>query len=253
MMQHGQALDDLFLHTLKDIYSAEQQIFRALPRQARAAKAAELREAIKTHRDQTQDQIERLEQIFEMLGVRRGGPDCEAMKGILEEGDETIEEFKGGPAIDAALIGAAQTVEHYEINRYTALCGWAEELDMPDIAGLLRQSLGEEKETDRLLTEIAEGGVNAAAQSKAAASGTTTGTTARTGRGNTGRSGGTASSTTATASPSAGSTARPGGNATKEAQAGTSGSAASAQTGVTSSKGAEAAKSRSTPGQTAKS
>lgn len=168
-MQQHEALTDLFVDTLKDIYSAEKQILRSLPKLARAADSDALREAFRTHRDQTEDQIERLDRVFEILGERAGRKTCEAMQGILEEGEEAIEEFRGSEALDAGLVASAQTVEHYEINRYSALIDWAEALNLDEAVSLLGESLSEEKETDRLLTEIAQS-ANAAANVGGAAS-----------------------------------------------------------------------------------
>jgi ferritin-like metal-binding protein YciE len=174
-MHQQQGLSEIFVDALVDIYSAEKQILSALPKMARAAQTAELQEAFRTHRDQTEDQIGRLDQIFELIGHRNKGKLCEAMHGILEEGTETIEEFKGTAALDAGLIASAQTVEHYEIARYTSLKEWASELDLSEAVSLLDETLKEEKETDRLLTELAEGSANLKAQkngSAAKASGT---------------------------------------------------------------------------------
>lgn len=157
------SLADLFLDTLKDIYYAEKQILRTLPKMARAADSAELKSAFETHRDQTQGQIERLDQIFEILGKRAQGKTCEAILGIIEEGKEIMEEYEGSPALDAGLLSSAQAVEHYEITRYGTLKAWAEKLGMQDAATLLDQSLTEEKQTDALLSQIAESAVNAEA------------------------------------------------------------------------------------------
>jgi len=159
-MQQHHGLADLFIETLRDIYSAEKQILRSLPKLARAADSATLREAFLTHRDQTEDQIERLDQVFELVGARPGQKTCEAMQGILEEGDETMADYAGSEALDAGLIASSQAVEHYEISRYAALCDWAKALGIDRAATLLGETLEEEKETDRLLTEIAEGAAN---------------------------------------------------------------------------------------------
>lgn len=164
----GKVLDDLFLDTLKDIYYAEKQVLRALPKMARASDSAELRKAFETHREQTQGQIERLDEIFEMLGKRAQGKTCEAILGIIEEGKGIMEEFEGSPALDAGLISAGQAVEHYEIARYGTLKAWAEKLGMNDAAKLLDASLAEEQATDELLTKIAETAVNAEAMDAAA-------------------------------------------------------------------------------------
>jgi ferritin-like metal-binding protein YciE len=157
-------LKDLFLHTLKDVYFAENAITKALPKMAQAAEDAELKDAFETHLQQTKGQIARLEQIFQVLGQQAEAVPCEAIKGILKEGDEVAEEFAGGPASDAGLIGAAQAVEHYEIARYGALLAWAEQLELEDVSDLLEETLEEEKATDELLTNLAEGNINADAE-----------------------------------------------------------------------------------------
>ncbi len=153
-------LDDLFLHTLKDIYYAEKQILKALPKMAKNAGTAELQAAFETHREQTEGQIDRLEQIFKMLGKPARGVACEAINGIIEEGKEIMEDFADSPALDAGIVAAAQAVEHYEITRYGSLKTWAAELGMADAAKLLDQNLQEEKETDVLLSKLAQSRVN---------------------------------------------------------------------------------------------
>jgi ferritin-like metal-binding protein YciE len=153
-------LDDLFLHTLKDIYYAERKILKNLPKMAKAAESQELKQAFETHREETQGQIERLEQVFELLGKRASGVTCEAINGILEEGESVMEDFGESEALDAGILAAAQAVEHYEIVRYGTLKTWAEELGMQDAVTLLDQNLQEEKKTDALLTELAEARVN---------------------------------------------------------------------------------------------
>ena len=153
-------LDDLFLHTLKDIYYAERKILKNLPRMAKATKSEELRQAFETHREETQGQIERIEQVFEMLGKRASGKTCEAINGILEEGEGIMEDFGDSEALDAGILAAAQAVEHYEIVRYGTLKTWAQELGMQDAVKLLDQNLQEEKKTDTLLTQLAEARVN---------------------------------------------------------------------------------------------
>ena len=153
-------LDDLFLETLKDMYHAEKQILRALPKMAKAAESDELRQAFQTHRDETEGQVARLEQVFEMLGKPARGKPCEAIKGIIEEGKEVMEDFEGSDALDAGLVAAAQAVEHYEISRYGTLRTWAGQLGMKDAARLFEETLAEEKKTDALLTQLAEGQVN---------------------------------------------------------------------------------------------
>ena len=153
-------LNDLFLETLKDIYHAEKQILRKLPKVAKAANSEELKDAFMVHKDETEGQIERLEQIFEMLGKRAQGKPCEAMKGMLEEGDEVIEDFKDSEALDAGLLASAQTVEHYEISRYGTMKAWAKQLGMRDAEKLLDETLKEEIKTDQLLSKIAEQALN---------------------------------------------------------------------------------------------
>ena len=153
-------LKDLLLHTLKDVYFAEHEILKALPEMARAAGTDKLRQAFETHRSQTEQQVQRLNDVFGLLGEKPEGVPCEAIQGILTEGREVIQEFQGGPALDAGLIAAAQAVEHYEIARYGALRSWAELLQLDDAEELLEQTLDEEKETDLLLTQLAEDRVN---------------------------------------------------------------------------------------------
>ncbi len=153
-------LDDLFLETLKDVYSAEKQMLRALARMAKAAKSEQVRRAFERHREETDGQIERLEQVFELLGKRASGKTCEAINGILEEGESVMEDFGESEAADAAILAAAQAVEHYEIVRYGTLKTWAQELGMQDAVRLIDQNLQEEKKTDQLLTQLAEARVN---------------------------------------------------------------------------------------------
>jgi ferritin-like metal-binding protein YciE len=153
-------LEDLFLETLKDIYHAEKQLVRVLPKMAKAADSAELRQAFETHRAETEGQVARLEQVFEILGKPARGKPCEAMQGIVEESKEVMEEFKGSDALDAGLLAAAQAVEHYEISRYGTLKTWAAQLGMNDAAQLFDETLQEEKKTDQLLTRLAESSAN---------------------------------------------------------------------------------------------
>jgi len=161
-------LNDLFYDTLKDIYYAERQVLKALPKMARAAHAPELKKAFEKHRDETEGHVERLQQVFELIGKRAQGKTCEAIQGILAEGEEIMEEFKGTKALDAGLISSAQAVEHYEITRYGTLKAWAEQLGHSEAVKLLDQTLQEESKTDEALTTLAESAVNAAAQKKAA-------------------------------------------------------------------------------------
>ena len=156
-------LNDLFLDTLKDIYFAEKQILKALPKMAKAARSDKLRAAFEKHHDETEGQIERLEQVFELLDKPARGKTCEAIQGILDEGKEIMDEYKGTEALDAGLVSAAQAVEHYEIARYGTLKQWAQQLGMKDAVRLLDQTLQEEKKTDVALTVLAEAAVNLAA------------------------------------------------------------------------------------------
>ena len=148
-------LDDFFLNELKDIYFAEKQIAKTLPKLAKAAQSPELKEAFTTHRQQTLGQIERLEAVFEMLDKPARGKTCEAIKGILEEGEEGLDEFGGSPVNDECLIANAQAVEHYEMARYSTLVSVAKKLGHKDAVALLTQTLEEEKNTDKLLSRIA--------------------------------------------------------------------------------------------------
>ncbi|WP_079211021.1 ferritin-like domain-containing protein [Brucella pituitosa] len=157
-------LDDLFYDTLKDIYYAERKILKTLPKMARAASDEKLKAAFETHREQTETHVERLQQCFELLGKRAQGKTCDAIEGIIAEGEEIIEEFSDSPALDAGLISSAQAVEHYEITRYGTLKRWAETLGHKDIAKLLDQTLQEEGQTDKDLTSLAETSANATAQ-----------------------------------------------------------------------------------------
>ncbi|HMN71984.1 MAG TPA: DUF892 family protein [Rhodoblastus sp.] len=159
-MARQKTLEDLFLETLKDIYYAERQIVKALPKMAKAAESEELRTAFENHLQETHGQIERLQKVFEIAGKRAQGKTCEAIQGLIEEGEEIIEEFSDTPAIDAGLISAGNAVEHYEIARYGTLKTWATLLKMPDAAKLLDANLQEEHKADALLTKLATGSAN---------------------------------------------------------------------------------------------
>ncbi|MET0968679.1 MAG: ferritin-like domain-containing protein [Tardiphaga sp.] len=156
-------LNDLFLDTLKDIYFAEKQIVKALPKMAKAATSDKLRAAFEKHQVETEGQIDRLEQVFELLEKPARGKTCDAIMGILDEGKEIMDEYKGTSALDAGLLAAAQAVEHYEISRYGTLKTWATELGMKDAAKLLDATLSEEKKTDDTLSVLAKTAVNLAA------------------------------------------------------------------------------------------
>jgi ferritin-like metal-binding protein YciE len=168
MAKEPKQLDELFHDTLKDIYYAEKKILSALPKMAKAAQNEDLRGAFEKHKTETEGQIGRLEQVFELIEEKPQGKKCAAIEGILEEGQEIIKEYKGSPALDAGLVSAAQAVEHYEIARYGTLRTWAEELGLNQAMKLLQQTLDQEEATDRALTELAEAVVNQEAQAEAA-------------------------------------------------------------------------------------
>ena len=159
----GKDLKALFLHQLKDVYSAEKAILKALPEMAQAAQAEELRGALAVHLKETEEQVRRLDQVLQIVGEKAGGIECKAIQGIIEEGREVMREFQGGDALDAGIIAAAQAVEHYEITRYGTLLAWAKQLGLSDAEELLRETLVEEENTDQLLSELAEDAVNPAA------------------------------------------------------------------------------------------
>jgi ferritin-like metal-binding protein YciE len=156
-------LNALFVDTLKDIYYAEKQIFKSLPKMAKAANSDQLRAAFEKHHDETEGQIERLEKIFELVDKPARGKKCDAIEGILDEGKEIMDEYEDTPALDAGLLAAAQAVEHYEISRYGTLKAWAQKLGLTDAVKLLDQTLSEEKKTDEALSKIAISAVNAEA------------------------------------------------------------------------------------------
>jgi ferritin-like metal-binding protein YciE len=153
-------LESLFHDTLKDIYYAERKISKTLPRMARGVQSEELKATFRQHKEETDGQIERLQQIFEMIGKRAQGKTCQAIDGIVEEGEEILEEYKGTPALDAGMLASAQAIEHYEITRYGTLKRWAQVLGMQDAVALLDQTLQEESKTDELLTQLADKSVN---------------------------------------------------------------------------------------------
>jgi ferritin-like metal-binding protein YciE len=159
------SLKDLYVEELKDLYSAENQLLKALPKMARKASSPDLRAAFEEHLGQTERQVNRLEKIFKGLGEKPTGKTCKAMKGLVEEGKEIIEEKGDGSVLDAALIGAAQKVEHYEIASYGTARTFASMLGEEDAVELLQQTLDEEGATDKKLTALAESLVNPDAQS----------------------------------------------------------------------------------------
>lgn len=164
MAGQPKTLETLFLETLKDIYYAERKILKALPKMAKGATSPELKAAFEKHRDETEVHVERLQQVFEILGKPARGKTCEAIEGIIAEGEEILEDFKGQPALDAGLASAAQAVEHYEIARYGTLARWAKELGYKDAHELLIATLFEEEATDEALSVLAEDALNPAAQ-----------------------------------------------------------------------------------------
>ena len=160
-------LQELFHETLKDIYFAEKKILSALPKMAKAAQSEQLKAAFEKHETETEEHVARLEKVFEELDESPRGKTCDAIMGIIEEGQEVMKEFKGAPALDAGLLAAAQAVEHYEIARYGTLKTWAQELGLNQSVKLLQATLGEEKKTDETLTQLAESQVNHHAQQAA--------------------------------------------------------------------------------------
>jgi ferritin-like metal-binding protein YciE len=160
MAKEPKTLEDLFHDTLKDIYFAEKKILTALPKMAKAAQSDELRAAFEKHHAETEGKVERLEQVFDLIGKKAQGKTCDAIVGIVKEGQEVMKEYKGSPGLDAGLLAGAQAVEHYEISRYGTLKTWADELGLRDAVRLLDATLQEEKKTDATLTRIAESVVN---------------------------------------------------------------------------------------------
>ena len=154
------SLEDLFVNLLKDMYYAEKQILKALPKMAKKADSEELRQAFAHHLKETQGQVERLEQAFALCDLKPSGKTCPAIKGIIEEGQEDMKEAKDPDVLDAGMIADAQAVEHYEIARYGTMIAWARQLGMADAANLLQQTLDQEYNADRLLTELAESKLN---------------------------------------------------------------------------------------------
>jgi ferritin-like metal-binding protein YciE len=158
-------MDDLFVHTLRDIYYAEKQILKALPDMIEKATDAGLKQAFQSHLAETKNQVTRLEQVFKMHGVEAKGIDCPAIDGILEEADDVSGEIADKAVLNAGLAAAAQAVEHYEIARYGTLIAWAKQLGRADCASVLQKNLDEEKAADKKLTELAEAKLNLKAAS----------------------------------------------------------------------------------------
>jgi ferritin-like metal-binding protein YciE len=155
-----ETMDDLFVHTLRDIYYAENQIVKALPKMIEKASDAGLKSGLQNHLRETENHVTRLEKVFEMHGADPEGVDCPAIDGILEEAAELASDVEDEEVLDAAVIAAGQTVEHYEITRYGTLIAWAKELGREDCAEVLAQNLEEEKAADRKLSELAESRIN---------------------------------------------------------------------------------------------
>ena len=153
-------MDDLFQHTLQDIYYAESQITKALPEMIEKAADTQLKQSFRTHLQETKEHVKRLEQVFQMLGKKASGVDCPAIDGIIEEANEIASEVEDKQVLDAALIAAAQAVEHYEITRYGTLVAWAEQMGRRDVIAPLQKTLDEEKATDKKLTAMAESNIN---------------------------------------------------------------------------------------------
>jgi ferritin-like metal-binding protein YciE len=154
------SLEELYVDELKDLYNAENQILKALPKMAKAAKHPQLKQAFTKHEQQTRQQVARLDRIFKNLGKSPRGKKCVGMEGLIEEGSELIKEKPAPGVLDAGLISKAQHVEHYEIAGYGTVRTWAEKLGYEDQAELLQQTLDEEEQTDRLLSELAESSIN---------------------------------------------------------------------------------------------
>ena len=153
-------MDDLFVHQLQDIYYAEKQLLKALPKMADKASNAQLKQGFLSHLDETRTHVQRLEQVFQMHGAQAKAVDCPAIDGIIEEAEEVTGEVEDKAVLDAALINAAQAAEHYEITRYGSLISWAKQLGRNDCAAVLQKTLDEEKATDKKLTALAESTIN---------------------------------------------------------------------------------------------
>ncbi len=164
MAKSTKQLDDLFHDTLKDIYFAEKKIYATLPKMAKAAHSPDLKKAFEKHRTQTEGHIKRLEEVFGLIDAKPVAKTCDAIMGIIKEGEGVIEDYKDSPALDAGLIGVAQAVEHYEMSRYGTLKCWAEEMGLDGAPELLDATLEEERTTDEALSELARTAVNAEAQ-----------------------------------------------------------------------------------------
>jgi len=167
-MATTKGLNELLLSFMQDIYYAERQILKALPKMAKAAESPELKQALTHHREETQGQVERLQKAFEALGKTARGSTCEAINGILEEGEEAVEQYEQGSVRDAAIIANAQAVEHYEMARYGTIVAWARTCGQNDVVKLMEETLAQEKNADKLLNDMASKEINQKALKKAA-------------------------------------------------------------------------------------
>ena len=163
-----ETLQDLYIHQLEDIYYAEQQITKALPKMINKASDTQLRQGFETHLRETETQIERLKKVFQLEGMEPKGVTCPAIDGIIKEANEVAGEVADKKVLDAALTAAAQAVEHYEISRYGTLIAWARQLGKTEAASIFQETLDEEKATDAKLTRLAESGINAQAETAGA-------------------------------------------------------------------------------------
>lgn len=154
------SLEDLFVHTLKDVLYAEKKILKALPKMEKRASSDALRQSFADHRQETEGQVERLEKVFQQIGKSPKAEKCDAIEGIVDEAEDLMDEIEDAETLDAALIASAQAVEHYEMARYGQLIAWAKELGHTDAVSLLEETLKQEKHADKLLTELAEGRLN---------------------------------------------------------------------------------------------
>jgi ferritin-like metal-binding protein YciE len=161
-------MNDLLITFMQDVYYAERQILKALPKMAKAAENQELKNALMHHREETQGQVDRLQKAFDALGKRARGQTCEAINGMIEEGEEIIEQFEAGPVRDAGIVGAAQAVEHYEMARYGTIIAWAKAVGANDVVRLMQETLEEEKQADTKLNQLAQQRLNQEAVRQAA-------------------------------------------------------------------------------------
>ena len=166
-MPQTETLHEVFLEELKDVYDAEKQLTKALPKLAKAARSQQLKQAFEHHLEETEEHVQRLERVFESLDEKAKGKRCKGIAGIIEEGESVIKEDFNGSAMDAALIAGGQRAEHYEIAAYGTLAAWARAMGHTDAADLLEQTLEEEKAADQKLNQIAEGGINEEAAAEA--------------------------------------------------------------------------------------